>query len=765
MKTKKRFIIGLLTCALFLFSGCVLLDTDRPGSEIYFAAYTKYDAGEVEKKGETQSVRVGKTATLRAIDTEDYAFSHWEYLNEIVSNDREFVLKPKPTENSLDFRRYYAVFTPKDPTKALVNVLCDNGATIDEDLIRLDRLQVSGGGYYTIGEAATLQSTRDGVGIARTFTYENTIVDGPILKLSVQKNITVTATLEKMVEITVAENERCKLTLQSEDRFIEEYGHYQVEMEMTDDEYVPDSWQIKDLATDKVLEEWHWEENTTLEEVITSREISLYRRLIIDLTCTNENIMDTPLVDIISSTGDPVQIAVEKPAKMIRGRGFPMWVTPDENTYIQEIYETAPATEEFPFPSRINFRGVEDIYATGGEVFVPDSSEVFGDGCKVEMKAIPKAKAALVNIISDDDYIKEDCEKTGKKPSGYYSAALSTSFLVVEKNKEQFFQFDHHDHHENLYAIYEVGFQFSRIEDEDRRTVADNLEFLFTVSEDTNYYIKWEKKPVFDLYFDYTLTADKTGYAAKLSQLALFGTTCPNVEEISLPYSYNGKPVKEIADYGMSAYRCYPEKLGLEYYSYVPFDKIVLPYTIEKIGEKAFAGCFDLQVVLPQADAVSYISPDAFFSPNDMVSVNLSEKHLNMLLQTLHSAYIGENASFTYKIQDAAHFDSENTLAHYESLAEYVCIKDSTFTEEFSAFELGILYHEFFHHYQVVATTGLGEESLATMKIKPTSEEIESWKQPYDTTDYEKYWNHPMEVSAREFAEIWSGLNITLANG
>ena len=238
---KKLLVLLSFVCGLLFLTGCGLLSTtDYPGETILFAAYTKYDGGEVEMEGETQRVKVGKKATLQAFDTDEYEFLHWEFRGEIVSTEREFVLKP--TENDIHFHRYYAVFTPKDSTKALVNVICEKGETLDDWWTFSDEMAVSGGGYYTIGDTATLQTT-DRVGLVRTFAYENKKVDGPVLELPVEKNITVTATIERMVEILLAENEHCNLTLNKEDRFLPELEEYQVAMEMETDEYVPDSWE------------------------------------------------------------------------------------------------------------------------------------------------------------------------------------------------------------------------------------------------------------------------------------------------------------------------------------------------------------------------------------------------------------------------------------------------------------------------------------------------------------------------------------------
>ena len=51
------------------------------------------------------------------------------------------------------------------------------------------------------------------------------------------------------------------------------------------------------------------------------------------------------------------------------------------------------------------------------------------------------------------------------------------------------------------------------------------------------------------------------------------------------------------------------------------------------------------------------------------------------------------------------------------------------------------------------------EETLETMLIKPTQEEITAWGEAYNKDDYEEYWNHPMEVWARAFALEWTGFN------
>jgi hypothetical protein len=274
-----------------------------------------------------------------------------------------------------------------------------------------------------------------------------------------------------MVSLTLVENPHCTLNVENADNFFVEDEKYRVSAEITNENYVPDCWQIIDAITGEVYHERTWEENPIFEDVATLHDIYSRKEICLKLICTNENLVDTLPVEIISSTGDKVRVEVQKPSKMIAGRGFPLWVTPDMNTYIQDIYKTAPEADDFPYKSEISFTSVQDIYSKGGVVFVPDPTEAYGAECKVVIKAIPREKAAVVHILSDDEFIWEECEATGKKPSGYYAPSIADRTMVVEKNKETLHQLLHL---ENLNAIYEVGYEFAGVEDKNGNKIADD---------------------------------------------------------------------------------------------------------------------------------------------------------------------------------------------------------------------------------------------------------------------------------------------------
>ena len=155
------------------------------------------------------------------------------------------------------------------------------------------------------------------------------------------------------------------------------------------------------------------------------------------------------------------------------------------------------------------------------------------------------------------------------------------------------------------------------------------------------------------------------------------------------------------------------------------------------------------------------ISPDAFYSKGNTITVEMTKTQVEGVVKGLHEIYIGNADNFELRFEPAAHFGNENTLGHYEVLAEYICIRADDFDfKNVSTYDFWKIFHEFAHHYQMIARIGLGEETYESLKIKPTQEEIEAWRQPYDTEDQTAYWNHPMEVSARAFAEEWTGICI-----
>ena len=736
-----------LICVLFaVFACCVLLGgcsmSDIGLRSLQVRVDLKYDGGKVENCGEWKPAVKGLPYTVKAYDTDEYEFWYWEKDGENVSEKKNYTFVAR------EETRLKAVFKPKAEDKVLVNVIAEPEAEYKwykpENYPLME--EVGGAGYYTIGETVSLSSGYSCEMCVRSFTVGEETIDGPTWEFVAEETITVVAKLEDVVAVIVEDSPNCTVTRLTEEKKFFRLGDT-LKLDVVPDEgYVMDTWREtwKDSFMDYSEYNQNYEQLPTYEMVINQSMLDNYTEVHVSAVCTNENLEDIYDIEVRSEDGATVQ--VKSFDKKIIGRDFLIWLDPAEDTYIQDIYLLSGY-------NIIQFEYVSffDKYKVGGKVYVPDITEDFEDEVTIVIEAIKKENAAVVRVDSDDEEVMKDYS-AGKKPV-LPIVPRCEDIVIVAKKGEQFsyrYEFDR-----GVQAIYEMGYQFVNIVDEKGEEVADSLHFALTATEDMHLHIRYEKKPVFDQYFDYNLTDGGTGYVAKLSQLTMFRDCTPYVDSITLPAVYNGKPVKEIADYGMTQYRC--ANYAYEGSTYTPFKKLVLPTSIERIGKRAFAG-WNMEIEIPETAELDYVSPDAFWSECDGVKVSLSKAHISVMLKALHDAYIGENDEFKVEYREDEHFSTENELGHYEALTEYVCIKESALND-ISAFELSLFYHEFAHHYQIVATVGLGNENLENMQIKPTQTEIDGWKQEYDKDDYEKYWNHPMEVWARAFALEWTGFD------
>lgn len=135
----------------------------------------------------------------------------------------------------------------------------------------------------------------------------------------------------------------------------------------------------------------------------------------------------------------------------------------------------------------------------------------------------------------------------------------------------------------------------------------------------------------------YYLLEDGSGYAVTRGKLNPdVPSTLP--ETIIIPESYGGLPVKEVRDHGFTTF--VPGKIingvFVEGSGYLPkpFEenprgnnitkKVILPSTLERIGEAAFAGLFQLEeIVIP--DSVTEIGMQAFWACRSLKKVTLPE--------------------------------------------------------------------------------------------------------------------------------------------
>lgn len=133
----------------------------------------------------------------------------------------------------------------------------------------------------------------------------------------------------------------------------------------------------------------------------------------------------------------------------------------------------------------------------------------------------------------------------------------------------------------------------------------------------------------------YYLLEDGSGYAVTRGKLD-YDVPSMLPETIVIPESYGGLPVKEIRDHGFATF--IPGKIingmFVEGSGYLPkpFEenprgniitkKVILPSTLERIGEAAFAGLFQLEeIIIP--DSVTEIGMQAFWACRSLKKVTL----------------------------------------------------------------------------------------------------------------------------------------------
>ena len=751
-------------CSLLLLGGCAWLN----GGESSLSSSTELKdtvniTVKVKYEGKADegcfAVPVGEEFTLRAYDTDEYEFAFWERERdgEPIFDESEHAITAKEDTT------YYAVFAPKADDQVLVNVVYERDFYAQEYYYDVG---VLGDGYQRKGEEINLIS--DGELPVSWFTVrENWLtsfedeIRGPKLTLAPEKNVTVFVTFEKVCEIVLVDSPNCSLRIEEGDMLMKQDESLSVCMDVADG-YVADYWtvvwypirsaELDGFNVDTRQEGVNWGRDWRYECSIDS----LCLRLEISLTVTNENLSKTYQVEVIMEEGYEGKIgcSISIPDNFIQGQemysGYYMGVYPTDNAYIKDIEVVIKRNVGDAYGNTINaFHGE---YA-GGYFHISDAYE-FGtyENITVQIELVSKETHAVVNLISNDDDIVYEPD-----PNGGFAPSITTQSFIAKKGVSKEF---HMHYTNNLAKIYEAGYQFLHIADEQGRVISETIEFAYAPMGDINLYIHYEKKPIADEYFDYHWSDEGDGYEVRLSPMATlpYNTYRPEYQtELTIPSTYNGLPVVEIPDFGMSYYQVTGNGMRDTYGANV-YGTLYVPASIKRIGEKAFANIFETKIVFDENAVFDEISPDAFYSNQNSVKVNMTKAQLESVVKGLHEQYIGVAEEFALHLEPAEHFKDENALGHYEVFAEYICIlADDLDLANISTYDFWKIFHEFAHHYQVVAMYGVGEERYDSLLIKPTQEEVTAWKQDYDKEDYDAYWNHPMEVSARAFATEWTG--------
>ena len=760
------WITACALCSLLLLSGCAWLNVGEnssssstaPKNTVNITVKVKYE-GKADEG--CFAVPVGEEFTLRAYDTDEYEFAFWERAQdgEPIFDEAEHTVTAKQDTT------YYAVFAPKADDQVLVNVVYERDFYAQQYYYDVG---VLGEGYQRKGEEVHLVS--DGELPVSWFTVrENWLYSfeeetrGPTLTLLPEKSVTVFVTFEQVCEIVLADSPHYTLYFKDGDTLMNQDEPFSVGMHL-EDGYVADRWEIvwypipsaaaHGFCVNTREEGINWGREWTYDWQVES----LCRRMEFSLVVTNENLSEPYQVEVIREEGhEPgMYCTMSIPDYFLMDatyNGYYMGIYPSRNAYIKDVKVRIERDDGNPYYQYDIINAFHGEYS-GGYFHIPDAYDLGSyEDITVQVELVSKETHAVVNLISNDDNIVYT-----PNPNGGYAPSITTQSFVVKKGVSKEF---HMHYTNNLAKIYEVGYQFSHIADAKGNVVSETIEFAYTPTEDTDLYIHYERKPIADEFFDYHLSEEGDGYEVRLSQLSILPYSNYEMEyqeELTIPSTYNGLPVVEIPDFGMSYYQVTGNGMRDTYGANV-YGTLYVPASIKRIGEKAFANIFETKIVFDEKAVFDEISPDAFYSNQNSVKANMTKAQLESVVKGLHEQYIGVADGFALCLEPAEHFKDENALGHYEIFAEYICIlADDLDLANISTYDFWKIFHEFAHHYQVVAMYGVGEETYESLLIKPTQEDVTAWKQDYDKEDYDAYWTHPMEVSARAFAAKWTGL-------
>lgn len=611
---KKRLsIIFIALFTICILSSCLFDDGNdgiiSHGIKADIKVSAKY-AGAVENENPT--AYLDKDCTIKALDVPDYTFWYWEKDGEKISEDAEY------TFNVESDGIYYAIYKPVSSDLALVNVVC--GAAENANIILPD-FTVQGGGYYEKGDNASLFSA-DERAICSSFNLNGTSRStGPRLDFTVNENATVFVEYDDLCEIIIEESPFYKIKANTDKLIVAQNEYVEFTYEILDDDYVATEWVITEkYYPDYSIDQMQYTNYCGFYSTSKTLFTIATRSINISLECTNEDIKDTYPITVISSDGSGATF--ETPDKFASNGNddskYEIKITPNEDSYIKNV---SLVSENTTSVCRVDAT-TEKNYDKTSIYYVPE----FEDDSVLCIETIKKEDAAVVNVISNNDHIK-----LNKAPGELYPA-LSTTTIIVKKGEKHLYK---NRFHENLEAIYRQGYQFLSITDEDGNFVSERMNFVFSVNKDTNFYINYveqdivrsdyDNKPIEEFYFDFHLLPDESGYEVRLSPLTdiMYPKRIIDYAEVlTIPSTYNGKPVTKIGDYGLSLYL----RNGATDMLNTPtiFYEIRVPDTIKYIGEQAFSTWTDTKVVLDKNISIEYVAPDAFWSPNGNIQVTLS---------------------------------------------------------------------------------------------------------------------------------------------
>lgn len=285
-----------------------------------------------------------------------------------------------------------------------------------------------------------------------------------------------------------------------------------------------------------------------------------------------------------------------------------------------------------------------------------------------------------------------------------------------------------------LIKDYLYGKHVESWQDEQGNVLSTEHEFEYVVEDDAIIYLFVQNED---------LTTDIDGHKfyfmyGKDNNLILTGFSCEQYDYVTIPEQANGLPVTEIGILNTRG------KAG----------ELIIPDSIIKIHPQAFKyineGYNQLKITFT-SNRTDLCASD-FAGCNSNIRLNFSEETLAAIVRNeLHKIVSNDvelNVIFANEMP-------ENTLGYYTNGTKNITIIKLPENGVWTRNILIVLVHELRHFYQEIAIGNVDGLGLDDLIVKPTENQIGSWKYleyTSSTENYDKYYFNAREIDAREYA-------------
>jgi len=310
-------------------------------------------------------------------------------------------------------------------------------------------------------------------------------------------------------------------------------------------------------------------------------------------------------------------------------------------------------------------------------------------------------------------------------PNG--DVAYTYKYFVAERGEKISVYSDNGDN----YYSYISGWQ-----NEDGEIISDRKVLDVVAENSITYYAIMESADFDDFWYACVLNDDNT-YTIERCSITNKNATIPEI--------INGIRVSAIAE------NAFAYNSGIFH--------VVIPAGITNIEDDAFAHIDTGCSIKIEGDRDNLtLDMFAYCNGANSMLISITEQTIKNMISNLVDTFI-EDADLEVVFEPESHFNGE--FAHYESGTRKICLPEVAEDSVYTVGALWVWAHEIRHFYQFIAIGAVEGLDKTDLLVQPTNEQIAGWQTTYPdpSVDYEAYWNHPLEVDARDFATQLMGFN------